>query len=132
MFSGKNIKFSLLKNEGVGNQVAKGICHGTVTCTGCSGELLNLLSQREGHWGCLIEGFVQEQILVRAATGASPECSSGRGKFVECRIPLSLFPRILGVINEFQEAWGFSLAGGKAAGVHPNTAKPIFHSHTRP
>lgn len=35
------------------------------------------------------------------------------------------------VINELQEAWGFSLAEGKAAGVHPNPAKLIFHSHTR-
>lgn len=45
-----------------------------------------------------------------------------------------LVPKEVGstVINEFQEAWGFSLAEGKAAGVHPNTAKLIFHLHTRP
>lgn len=44
-----------------------------------------------------------------------------------------LVPKEIGstVINEFQEAWGFSLAEGKAAGVHPNTAKAIFHSHPR-
>lgn len=94
-FSGKNIQFSLLENEGVGNQLVKVICHGTVTCTGCSGELLSP-PKREGCCGYLVEGFVEEQILVREMTGAFPESSSGRGKFVECRITLSWFPRRLG------------------------------------
>lgn len=94
-FSGKNTQFSLLENEGVGNQLVKVICHGTVTCTGCSGELLSL-PKREGCCGYLIERFVEEQILVREVAGAFPESSSGRGKFVECRITLSWFPRRLG------------------------------------
>lgn len=85
-----------VKNEGVGKQAVKRICHGSVTCTGCSGELLNLLSQREGCCGYWIEGFVQEQILVRGVTGAFPDSSSGRGKFVECRITLSSLPSRLG------------------------------------
>lgn len=68
VFREKYQVFPVKKMKVLETRLQKGFAMGLSPALAVQGEFLNLLSQSEGHCGCLIEGFVQEQILVRAAT----------------------------------------------------------------